>query len=104
MTYEFAKGTLFPEDDLAPVTSESVRYFFQMKRLNHVVIGLRELDLSLGEELRVMAGFIGPLKERLDETRHARVSYEEQCARQDELTTTVRALEERMPDNLPSRL
>ncbi|WP_028208128.1 hypothetical protein [Paraburkholderia nodosa] len=52
MNHDFPKGELFPEDDLAPVTAESVRYVYQIRHLNRVVLGIRELELSLGEQMR----------------------------------------------------
>ena len=50
MSYKFPSGELFPDDDLAPATVEAVCYAYQLRRLNRVVVGLRELDASLGKK------------------------------------------------------
>lgn len=99
MMHEFPPGELFPSDDLAPVTAESARYVYQLERVNRVVIGLRELDLSLGEKLQIASRLMGSLNEGLDDTRGAREAVEAQSAALEELIATVKALAEKMPDS-----
>ncbi|HKR47852.1 MAG TPA: hypothetical protein VJU59_50680 [Paraburkholderia sp.] len=98
MNHDFPKGALFPEDDLAPVTAESVRYIYQIRDLNRVVLGIRELELSLGEQMRAATLLMTPLREGFEETRLARLAFEAQYASHNELIALVKALEERMPD------
>lgn len=99
MRHEFPPGELFPDDDLAPVTAESARYVYQLKRVNRVVIGLRELELSLGEKLQIACSLLGSLNEGLEETRLARAAFEAQAEQQKELVAAVKALAARMPDS-----
>ncbi|TDG02342.1 hypothetical protein E1N52_40110 [Paraburkholderia guartelaensis] len=98
MNHDFPKGELFPEDDLAPVTAESVRYVYQIRHLNRVVLGIRELELSLGNKCAPRPSSWPPLKEGFEETRLARIAFEAQYASHNELIALVKALEERMPD------
>jgi hypothetical protein len=108
MSQKFPAGELFPDDDLAPVTVESVRYVYQLKRVNRVVIGLRELDASLGFKIEVATGLLGPVNSNLAETRRAleanAAELAAQRARQEELIATVKMLEARLPDPTKVRL
>lgn len=58
MRHDFPKGEVFRDDDLAPASDESVRYVSQIRKVNRVVVGLRELDASIGEKIRLAAGVI----------------------------------------------
>jgi hypothetical protein len=102
MSQKFPVGELFPDDDLAPVTVESVRYVYQLKRVNRVVIGLQELDASLGAKIEVATGLLGPVNSNLAETLRAleanAAELAAQRARQEELIATVKMLEARLPD------
>ncbi|SDR60952.1 hypothetical protein [Paraburkholderia tuberum] len=102
MIHKFPPVELFPDDDLAPVTAESMRYVYQLRRVNRVVIGLRELDGSLGEKIGVATGLLVPVTAKLAETYEAleknTTELAEQRARQEALIETVKALEARLPD------
>lgn len=99
MNNDFPVGALFPDDELAPVSAEAVRYVYQIKQLNRVVIGLRELDLSLAERQRIATLLQAQLNEGLEETRLARAAFEAQAELQKKLLATVEDLAERMPDS-----
>jgi predicted nuclease with TOPRIM domain len=96
----FPPGELIPDDELAPTTAESLRYVFQLRRINRVVKGLRELDATLGEKIDVAAGMLGPVNANLEETRRALEGYISELAAQrasmKELIETVGALDARL--------
>src|SRR5579864_1103024 len=109
MNHDFPVGETFPDEELAPVTAESVRYVLQLKRVNRVVVGLKEVDVSLAEKARAIVSVVAPLSEHLAEAIRAllehtaaladnRAQEGERLARQEELIAAVRSLEARIPD------
>lgn len=115
-------GELFPDDDLAPLSDESARYVYQIRKLNRVVIGLRELDASIGEKIRLAAATIDEgntslattsknLAENTVEREKGRVQLEELVAAfhtfggtVEGMSRRVKDLEARLPDPKQVRL
>jgi hypothetical protein len=106
MMHNYPVGELFPDDDLAPVSEESVRYVYQLRRVNRIVIGLRELDASLGKKIGVASGLIVPVNGKLEEVIRAlerdTAARDAQNALHEELVARITSLEARLPD--PTRV
>jgi hypothetical protein len=115
MNHTFPVTEFFPDEELAPLTAESIRYRYQSERLNKIANELRELDASLAAKIGVATALIEGGNSRVAETCRALEGHdkalEEVRARQDKLTAAVNALAEavkhldaRLPDPKQVRL